>query len=67
MAQRKLLTNGSAFKRTDDRWCGVVWYMDRIRAEKKKKLLRHHQSRSQQENDRVCRRVQSSAPAVQRK
>lgn len=26
--QRKLLTNGNAFKRTDDRWGGVVWYMD---------------------------------------
>lgn len=26
--QRKLLTNGSSFKRTDGRWCGVVWYMD---------------------------------------
>ncbi len=26
--QRKLLTNGNTFKRTDDRWGGVVWYMD---------------------------------------
>lgn len=26
--QRKLLTNGNAFKRTDDRWGGVIWYMD---------------------------------------
>ncbi len=26
--QRKLLTNGNVFKRTDDRWCGVVWYQD---------------------------------------
>lgn len=26
--QRKLLTNGNVFKRTDNRWCGVVWYMD---------------------------------------
>ena len=26
--QRKLLTNGNVFKRTDGRWCGVVWYMD---------------------------------------
>ncbi len=25
--QRKLLMNGNAFKRTDDRWGGVVWYM----------------------------------------
>ena len=24
----KLLTNGSAFKRTDGRWAGVVWYLD---------------------------------------
>lgn len=28
MAQKKLLTNGKAFKRTDDRWGGTVWYMD---------------------------------------
>jgi len=26
--QRKLLTNGNVFKRTDGRWGGVVWYMD---------------------------------------
>ena len=26
--QRKLFTNGNAFKRTDGRWCGVIWYMD---------------------------------------
>ena len=26
--RRKLLTNGNVFKRTDNRWCGVVWYMD---------------------------------------
>ncbi len=25
--QRKLLTNVSAFKRIDNRWGGVVWYM----------------------------------------
>ena len=24
--QKKLLTNGNVFKRTDGRWCGVVWY-----------------------------------------
>ncbi len=34
--QRKLLTNGSAFKRTDDRWCGVVWYMDEHGERKRK-------------------------------
>ena len=34
--QRKLLTNGNAFKRTDGRWCGVVWYMDE-RGERKLK------------------------------
>ena len=28
MSQRKLLTNGNAFLRTDGRWGGVVWYMD---------------------------------------
>ncbi len=26
--QKKLLTNGNVFKRTDGRWGGVVWYMD---------------------------------------
>ena len=36
MAQRKLLTNGSAFLRTDGRWAGVVWYMDE-RGERKRK------------------------------
>lgn len=28
MSTKKLLTNGNAFKRTDDRWGGVVWYLD---------------------------------------
>ena len=28
MAKRKLLTNGNAFKRTDGRWGGTVWFMD---------------------------------------
>ena len=36
MAQRKLLTNGNAFKRTDTRWGGVVWYMDE-QVERKRK------------------------------
>ena len=36
MAQRKLLTNGNAFLRTDNRWGGVVWYMDE-RGERKRK------------------------------
>lgn len=34
--QKKLLTNGNIFKRTDDRWNGVVWYMDE-QAERKRK------------------------------
>ena len=34
--KRKLLTNGNAFKRTDDRWCGVVWYMDESGMRKRK-------------------------------
>ena len=34
--QKKLLINGSAFKRTDGRWCGVVWYMDEKGARKRK-------------------------------
>ncbi len=36
MSQRRLLTNGSAFKRTDNRWGGVVWYMDE-QGERKRK------------------------------
>ena len=36
MAERKLLTNGNAFKRTDGRWCGVVWYMNESRDRKRK-------------------------------
>ena len=34
--QKKLLTNGNAFKRTDNRWGGVVWYMDE-KGERKRK------------------------------
>ena len=34
--QRKLLTNGNVFKRTDDRWCGVVWYQDEQGVRKRK-------------------------------
>ncbi len=34
--QRKLLTNGNAFKRTDNRWGGVVWYMDEYGDRKRK-------------------------------
>lgn len=34
--QRKLLTNGNAFKRSDDRWGGVVWYMDEHGERKRK-------------------------------
>ena len=26
--QKKLLTNGNIFRRTDDRWGGTVWYAD---------------------------------------
>ena len=33
---KKLLTNGNVFKRTDDRWCGVVWYMDEHGERKRK-------------------------------
>ena len=36
MAQRKLLTNGNAFVRTDGRWAGVVWYMDEHGERKRK-------------------------------
>lgn len=34
--QKKLLTNGNIFKRTDDRWNGVVWYMDEQGQRKRK-------------------------------
>ena len=34
--QRKLLTNGNIFKRTDGRWNGVVWYSDEQGARKRK-------------------------------
>lgn len=34
--QRKLLTNGNAFKRTDDRWGGVVWFLDESGERKRK-------------------------------
>jgi integrase len=34
--QKKLLTNGNAFKRTDGRWGGTVWYMDE-KGERKRK------------------------------
>ena len=34
--EKKLLTNGNIFKRTDNRWAGVVWYMDE-RGERKRK------------------------------
>ena len=36
MASRKLLTNGNAFKRTDGRWGGTVWYMDESGERKRK-------------------------------
>ena len=34
--QKKLLTNGNIFRRTDDRWGGVIWYMDE-QGERKRK------------------------------
>ena len=34
--QKKLLTNGNVFKRTDGRWCGVVWYRNE-QGERKRK------------------------------
>ena len=34
--QRRLLTNGNAFKRTDNRWGGTVWYMDESGERKRK-------------------------------
>ena len=34
--QKKILTSGNVFKRTDGRWCGVVWYRD-SQGERKRK------------------------------
>ena len=34
--QRKLLTTGNIFKRTDGRWNSVVWYTDEQRKKKRK-------------------------------
>lgn len=34
--QKKLLTTGNIFKRTDNRWNGVVWYMDEQGQRKRK-------------------------------
>ena len=48
MSQREILTNGNAFKRTDGRWGGVVWYLDE-RGERKRKSF----SVNQQKNDSV--------------
>ena len=36
MASKKILTNGNAFRRTDNRWGGVVWYRDE-QGERKRK------------------------------
>ena len=36
MSQREILTNGNAFKRTDGRWGGTVWYLDE-KGERKRK------------------------------
>ena len=36
MSQREILTNGNAFKRTDGRWGGVVWYLDEHGERKRK-------------------------------
>ena len=36
MSTRKLLTNGNAFKRTDARWGGTVWYCDELGERRRK-------------------------------
>ncbi len=36
MAQKKLLTNGNVFKRTDGRLGGTIWYMDEKGQRKRK-------------------------------
>ena len=36
MATKRILTNGNAFRRTDNRWGGVVWYRDE-QGERKRK------------------------------
>ena len=34
--QKKLLTSGSVFRRTDGRWGGVIWFMDELGLRKRK-------------------------------
>ena len=34
--QKKLLTTGNTFKRSDGRWGGIVWYMDESGEQKRK-------------------------------
>ena len=34
--QKKLLTTGNMYKRSDGRWVGVVWYMDEDGERKRK-------------------------------
>lgn len=36
--QKKLLTNGNVFKRTDDRWGGTIWYADESGERKRKRF-----------------------------
>ena len=48
MSQREILTNGNAFKRTDGRWGGTVWYLDE-KGERKRK-----------ENEKIYLGIQSA-------
>lgn len=53
--QRKLLTSGNVFKRTDGRWNGVVWYSDEHGAKKTQIFLRDHKAGGQREDHRIPR------------
>ena len=65
MSQREILTNGNAFKRTDGRWGGTVWYLDEkgerkrksfsgtTKAEVNKKMKKYIVEFNQDKNDSV--------------
>ena len=61
MSQREILTNGNAFKRTDGRWGGTVWYLDEkgesfsgtTKSEVNQKMKKYILEFNQQKNDSV--------------
>lgn len=63
--QRKLLTSGNVFKRTDGRWNGVVWYTDE-QGTKRRKSFCGGTKPEVKEKIRLHRRLQSKARGVGR-